>query len=210
MAAYAKISDGIPVHAAAIGWFFNWGLGAFWWPGVIVMCSAAAAWFRTRARSRSTPAKTVVKPKGDKSMTSDVLKRIGAAILLLVALFFAIFFVDPDYFLKQIVPWMNVSWLTYTDDFQAGRLWAMITYMCANVILLGFYVFAWFESREARIYGIGVSAGGFAVLLGCALGGPAIVVPASDELFRFILLVLAFVELYSLWQRVSRESVLAR
>ena len=28
------------------GWWLGWGLGAFWWPGFMAMCSLAAAWLR--------------------------------------------------------------------------------------------------------------------------------------------------------------------
>jgi hypothetical protein len=209
-AAVSHVHDGVPAVAAAQGWFFSWGLGAFWWPGFIVMCAAVTAWRKARNSQISTGSQTSHTYKGDKTMTANALKRIGAAILLPFALFFTVFYIEPDWFVGRIAPWMNTQWITYTDEFRADRLWAMIAYMSANVILLGFFVFDGFESRESRRYAVAVSAGGFAVLLWCALGGPALMVAEADKAFRFILLTLALVELVSLWRRASREAVLAR
>jgi hypothetical protein len=207
-AAVASVDEGVPAMAAAQGWFFSWGLGAFWWPGFIVMWSAIVAWRKARSPAASTDFGTASKTRGSKTMTANTLKRIGAAILLPVALFFAVFYIEPDFFVGRIAPWMNTQWITYTDDFQAGRLWALITYMAANVILLGFFVFDGFESRDSRRYAIATSAGGTAVLLWCALGGPALMTAESDKVFRFALFILALVELYTLWTRASREAVL--
>lgn len=206
-AAISRVHEGVSPIAAVQGWFFSWGLGAFWWPGFLVMCAAVAAWSKALS---STAFANNVERKGGTIMTDNTLKRTGAAILLPVALFFTVFYVEPDWFVRQIAPWMNTQWITYTDEFRADRLWAMIAYMSANVVLLGFFVFDGFESRESRRYAIAVSAGGFVVLLWCALGGPAIVTAEADKTFRFILLILAFVEMYTLWRRASRAAVLAR
>lgn len=209
-AAVASVDNGVPAIAAAQGWFFSWGLGAFWWPGFMVMWSAVAAWRKARRPDASTGFNTANTLRGAKTMQTQILKRAGAAILLPIALFFTVFYLEPDYFVERIAPWMNTQWITYTDDFRADRLWALITYMAANVILLGFFVFDGFESRDSRRYAIATSAGGTAVLLWCALGGPALMTAESDKFFRFTLFVLALVEFYTLWQRVNREAVLTR
>lgn len=209
-AAVTRVNDGLPTIAAIQGWFFSWGLGAFWWPGFIVMCAAIVAWRKARNPRTSSGSDTGLQLKGDKTMTALTLKRIGAAALLPFALFFTVFYIEPDWFVGRIAPWMNTQWITYTDEFRAERLWAMITYMSANVILLGFFVFDGFESRDSRRYSLAVSAAGFVVLMWCAVAGPALLSAEADKAFRFILFVLSFVELYSLWRRASREAVLSR
>ena len=201
-AAVVRVNQGMPESIAAQGWFFSWGLGAFWWPGFMVLCAAASAWLKTRRPARSID--------GETNMNSSRLNRIGAGIVLPIAVIFTIFYAAPDWFVARLVPTMDTAWITYTDEFHSVRLWALLAYMAGNVALLGFYAFRGRESRVSRQFAIAMKLTGVSVLTWCALGGPALVGTEADKLFRFILLVLALVEVFDLWRRVSRELILTR
>ena len=201
-AAVAHLNAGVPGAIVLPQWFFSWGLGAFWWPGFMVLCAAIAAWLKARKSSRSID--------GDSNMTSSRLNRIGAAFVLPIALFFTVFYAAPVWFLSHLVPSMNTSWITYTDEFRTERLWALLGYMALNVALSALLTFKGYESRFSRQFAIAVGLAGVAVMTWCAFGGPALVVPSADQLFRLILAILALVVLVDLGRRVSREMVLAR
>jgi len=201
-AAVVRVNQGMPESIAAQGWFFSWGLGAFWWPGFIVLCAAASAWLKTRKPAHSSD--------GDTNMNSNRLNRIGAGIVLPIAFIFTIFYAAPDWFVGHLVPSLDTKWITYTDEFHSMRLWALLAYMAGNIALLGFLAFRGHESRTSRQFAIAMKLTGVSVLAWCALGGPALVGTEADKLFRLILLILALVELFDLWRRVSRELVLTR
>lgn len=201
-AAVARIHDGVPESIAGQQWFFTWGLGAFWWPGFMVLCAAVAAWLKTRKPAHSND--------GDSNMNSSGLNRIGAGIVLPIALFFMVFYAAPVWFVSHLLPSIDTSWITYTDEFRTERLWALLAYMAGNVALLALFAFRGHESRTSRQFAIVMKVAGIAVMTWCALSGPALVGVEADKLFRLILLILAAVELFDLWRRVSRELILAR
>jgi len=201
-AAIASVNAGVPESHAAEKWFFTWGLGAFWWPGFMVLCAAAAAWRKARKPAHSND--------GDIKMNSSTLNRIGAGIVLPIALIFTVFYAAPAWFVANLAPGMDTSWITYTDAFRSERLWALLSYMAGNVVVLALFTFRGYESRLSRQFAIAVKVAGVAVMMWCALAGPAIVGVEADKFFRFMLLVLALVEAFDLWRRVSREMILAR
>jgi hypothetical protein len=200
-AAVARVNEGVPESIVVQQWFFSWGLGAFWWPGFMVLCAAVAAWFKTRKQLQSD---------AETNVSSSKLNRIGAAVVLPIAIFFTVFYAAPSWFVSHLAPSMDLSWITYTDEFRSERLWALLTYMAGNVALLALFVLRGHESRTSRQFAIVMKVTGVAVMTWCALAGPAFVGSESDKLFRFILLLLAGVELFDLWRRVSREMILAR
>lgn len=202
-AAIGQVGEGISPEIAVQKWFFSWGLGAFWWPGFMVACAAFIAW-RKAERQAATRDKEV------RTMNNQTFKRIGAGITLPVALFFTVFYTSPDWFVGQIAPWMQLSWITYVPEFREARLWAMLAYMTGNVVLLALHAWQGFETATSRKFGIATSIAGVTALTWCALGGQALQGTEADQLFRFILLLLAGVELYSLWNRVSRERLMSR
>lgn len=199
-AAVARLRAGEPEAAVLQQWFFFWGLGALWWPGFIVVCATAVAWLKARGANRFI---------GGMKMTSSG-SRIGGWVLMPIAAFFVVFYAAPTWFIAQIAPWMDTSWITYTDEFRMARLPALLLYMSGNVVHAALLAFKGHESRVSRQFAIAIGLAGVVIMTWCAIGGPIVVSPPSDELFRFLLGVMALIALFDLARRVSREMILAR
>lgn len=201
--ALVNIKSGEPVSIALQKWFFSVGLGAFWWPGFLVMCGAGAAWL---AKRRSTNA-----VDGGSKMTPDKMARIGASFGLPITILFAVFYAAPGWFVGHIAPaGFDTSGFTYTDEFRVLRLPALLVYMTANVVLLGSMAIKGHDSHITRRLAIAIGLIGIAVMTWCVFGGPMFMIEGVDKLVRLILAIIVFFALVDLAQKIGREIILMR
>ena len=144
-------------------------------------------------------------------MTASTFGRIAAMVGLPFAAIFTVFYAAPGWFVMHIAPpGFNATGFTYTDDFRAERLYALLAYMTANLGMLALAAFKGLESRMTRRIAIVVGAAGVVVMSWCAVGGPMFMLEPIDKFVRLILLVIVFFALVDLAQRIARELIPSR
>lgn len=174
-------------------WWLSWGLGAFWWPGLLISLSIiAAAIGSRRGEAREwTPRAAAVLDRDAVSRPLWVLALAGGlvGVAIVVALpvlgrvlpglpqpVIEAFAFDPE-FLATRAPWMLLAW--------AASFAIMIAVLVAG---------RW--TRTTRILSLISSALMLAILIWWILAGPIFVSPAAESVTKgCLVLVAAFVAL---------------
>ncbi|MDO7883521.1 hypothetical protein [Antiquaquibacter soli] len=184
-------------------WWLSWGLGAFWWPGILVSLSIVAALVGSRRDSTAewTPREAAALDRDRISRPLYVLAiaggLVGVAVLLAVVS------------LESVLPGLPRPLLD-AFEFDAGFLstrapWALALWAASFAGLIAVLV-AGRWSRGTRILAIAVDAGWLALLIWWATG-PVFVSPLADSVTRgCLLLVAAFV----VWDAVASARRLPR
>lgn len=153
-----RVFDGTQALA---GWWLGWGLGAFWWPGFMVMCALFAAWLR--AMGLFKPAwrpRTVDPDRVDRGMLAFGLAwfAIGIGFMLCLPWLAArmpdplpqVFAFDPDFLRARawpVVPLWLGSFASLAMVHANGRRTALTrrletAFSLAFIALLGWWVAA--------------------------------------------------------------------
>jgi hypothetical protein len=202
-AALARIKAGAPVPTALSEWLVSWGIGALWWPGLMLVCAAAAAWLARRRWPHSA---------ADGSITgSHRVNWIIASIGLPLAALCTLFYAAPGWFVGHIAPAeFDMTWATYTEEFRAVRLPALLVAMMGNLVVMAVITIKGHESRAVRRLGIGLGLGGIAIMTWCVVGGATFVLEPVDKIARLVLALFVFFALIDLAKRVARELIFSR
>jgi hypothetical protein len=186
-----------------VDWLASGGIGALWWPGLMLVCAAAAAWI---ARRRSPHAAAEGATTG-----SLGLNWIGACVGLPLSVLCTAFMVAPGWVVAHIVPpGVDTTWAAYTGEFRALRLPALVVAMMANLGAVVITSIKGHESRVVRRLAIAVGLGGIAILTWCVVGGPIFVLQPADTIARGVLGLLVFFALIDLAKRAARELFVSR
>lgn len=132
-------------------WVLGWGIGAFWWVGVLVAWFAAAAWVRRRSPADTDsfhrpwthgifwlPFADDWRPERitQPGVEADANARRPAPILLLLAAALITFFIAPAWFLERLLPaGADISWAQYADGFRLDLLWPLIALAAVRLAL---------------------------------------------------------------------------
>jgi hypothetical protein len=130
-------------------WWLGWGLGALWWPGLLVVYFGAAAWIRRRwpvePHSFTRPWThwilwLPVAADWRPSLSRETLLWSKAPILVPLAAVVTVFFVDPAWLLDRLLPaGVDASWAQYDDDF---RRWLRVPLIALMVVRLSLFAVA--------------------------------------------------------------------
>ena len=201
--ALVRIQAGTPVPTALSEWFVSWGIAALWWPGLLLACAAAAAWL---ARRRSPDSVADGSTTGSHGVNWTI-----ACIGLPLAVVCTLFYAAPDWFVGQVVPAdVDTRWATYTEEFRALRLPALLVAMIGNAAVLALIAIKGSGSRAVRRLGIGLVLGGIAIMTWCVVGGAMFVLEPVDTIARVVLALFVFFALIDLAKRVAREAIFSR
>lgn len=183
------LDPGRGVLGAVAQWWWGSALPSLWWPGVLVVSYAAAAWTR-----RHLPKTVQWKPRGGDRIGGGR----GALVMALVGIACGAFVLfDPrwilDFFFDGRAAPAAYDALTYTDTFrqrQAPWLFACILLnlpLLATVVVRG----RWTKSLRRIETGLGLITS--ALMLWTVLDGPVFNTPVSDQTAKACLvLILAF------------------
>jgi hypothetical protein len=201
--ALARIKAGAPVPTALKEWLVSFGLGALWWPGLMLACAAVAAWLARRRGADSAAEESTAR--------SQRINWTIAGIGLPFAVLFTSFLVAPDWVVAHIVPAdFDTTWATYTEEFRALRLPALLVAILGNLAVLVIISIKGHEARVLRRLGIGLGFGGIAIMTWCVVGGDMFVLEPVDTIARGVLALFVFCALLDLAKRVARELVFSR
>ena len=201
--ALAHIKAGAPVPTALKEWLISYGIGALWWPGLMLVCAAAAAWLVRRRWPQSAAEGSTTAGRG--------LDPIGAGAGLPLAVLCTLFYAAPGWFVGHLSPaGFDATWTTYTEEFRDLRLPALLVALMGYSVLLAIIAITGRESRAVRRLGIGLGLGGIAIMTWCVVGGAMFVLEPVDKIVRVVLALIVFFALIDLAKRVARELIFSR
>ncbi|MCU0626795.1 MAG: hypothetical protein MUF21_09990 [Gemmatimonadaceae bacterium] len=174
-------------------WWLSWGLGAFWWPGVLVVGAAVRSWWRGRPRAARPPPvdREAVAPRP--TLVGVWVAIAAAAIVLLMPLW------------RTLLPAAGAQAFALAPDFIRGRglvvipLWALTIALHVRAMRTGRWTRAlrrWRLATELLVV----------LLLAWWSTGPRLFVLAStDALVRQLLQLIALLVLLDLAVRWLRR-----
>jgi hypothetical protein len=202
-AAITRIKAGATASTVLGEWLVFWGIGALWWPGLMLVSATAAAWLARRRGVDSAADGSTAGSRGVNWMNVC----IGLPLAVLCTLFIA----APGWFVGHIASAeFDTSWAVYTEGFRALRLPALVVGMMGNLLLLVVIEIKGHESRAARRFGIGLGLGNIAIMAWCVVGGGMFVLEPVDKIARLVLALFVFFTLIDLAKRVARELIFWR
>jgi hypothetical protein len=170
-------------------WWLSWGLGAFWWPGILISLSIVAGLVGSRREPTEwTPREAAVLDRDRISRPLYVLAIAGG--LVGIAVLLAVVSLES---LAPGRPQPLLDAFEFAPGFVSGRApWALLLWAASFAVLIAVLV-AGRWSRGTRILAIVVDAGWLALLIWWA-AGPVFVSPLADSVTRgCLVLVAAFV-----------------
>jgi hypothetical protein len=163
-------------------WWLGWGLGAFWWVGLLTVYFAAAGWVQRRSplddHSFVRPWTHYIfwVPFPRDWMPPDQEEKLqyagnsgGQLVTMFVFALLIIFFVSPAGFLEVILPeGSDVSWLYYETDFRSALLAPLLALMAVRLALftLAVLIPQWRAPTEPLRFALWIA---FIALLGWVL-----------------------------------------
>ncbi len=188
------------------GWWMTFGLGAFWWPGFLVVCAGVAAWVRRRF-----PVEGEWQPR---LIDRDRVNRPLLVLGLAAATLGTIWLTSPAQFVQQLTGGRLASQfyasLVYDDTFRQWRLPLLLTLMVLQLMLFAVLVAQGRWQRLTRRIDIvlGAAIGG---LLGWSIAsGHIFQGEASDGVARLAIAVILLFVAWDLGAKVLREQARVR
>ena len=198
-----RIKAGATASSVLGEWLVFWGIGALWWPGLMLVCAAAAAWLARRREVHSAAVGSTTGSRG--------VNWLSVCIGLPLAVLCTLFIAAPGWYVGHIASAeFDTSWAAYTEGFRALRLPALVLAMMGNLLLLLVIEIKGHESRAARRFGMGLGLGGIAIMTWCVVGGAVFVLEPVDKIVRVVLALIVFFALIDLAKRVARELIFSR
>lgn len=187
-------------------WWMTYGLGAFWWPGFLVVMMGTAAWMRRRF------------PMPDDWTPRAVDRdRINRAAWLAAIAFFTIGIVvmtSPVQTLEQLtggrLPAEVYGHFAYDETFRRARLPLLLPLLVIQVLVYTVLVSYGRWKRGIRLADMTLSA---VITIACvwvALAGPIFESAAADRIARITIWFVVVITLWDLAEKVRRERMRVR
>jgi hypothetical protein len=178
-------------------WWMTFGLGAFWWPGFLVVCAGVAAWVRRRF-----PVDGDWQPR---AIDRDRINRPLWVLAIAAATLGTVWLTSPAQFVEQLTggrlaPQFYTS-LVYDEAFRQWRLPLLLTLMVMQLMLFAVLVAQGRWHRLTRRIDIlfGASIGG--VLAWSIAAGHIFQGESGDGIAR---LAIAIVLLFVVWDIAAK------
>lgn len=184
-------------------WWMNWGLGAFWWPGFLVVCSGIASWVRRRF--------PVVDDWMPHAIDRDRINRWAWVLALAFWVPGLIWLTAPAQYAEDLTGGRLArefyDSLAYDDGFRQVRLPILLTLM---TIQLAFYAGIVAQGRWRKVtrrIDIALSTAITAVLVWSLAAGPVFRGEVSNEMTRGILALIVVIVVVDIGMKLYREMV---
>jgi hypothetical protein len=187
-------------------WWMTYGLGAFWWPGFLVVMMGLAAWTRRRFPQPSnwTP----------KTVDQDRINR--AAWLAAIAFFTLgiILLVSPVQILQQLtgsrLPAEVYNHFVYDETFRRVRLPLLLPLLAAHVLLYAVLVTHGRWRRGTRLADMALSVVITTACVWAILAGPIFQSGSADRTARGTIWFVVLIAIWDLAVKVHRERMRVR
>lgn len=169
-------------------WWMSYGLGAFWWPGFLVISAIIAAWARRR-----WPVVNTWRPKiVDRDLVNRSLTAMGAGLLLTVV---ALMVVLPA-IIASAMPRAALPYFSFDQEFWTQRAPFILPLWAAHFVVLGFLIVRGRWTRNLRLAEVVINLLVCAVMIWWIAAGPIFATPTTDSTTKSIMgLVVAMIAL---------------
>ena len=158
-------------HGRFSDWWLSWGLGAFWWVGVLFTGFAVMSWI-----GRSFPAEAAVRrpvqawrPSTNASTRDLALRPVPGAVAWLLFAALTVFFAAPAWILGHLLPGpASGAWAAYHESFSGNLLLPLLALMVARLLFFAFVLIRQRSSGDVEMIRSGLWVC-FVVLLWWAL-----------------------------------------
>jgi hypothetical protein len=180
------------------GWWLSYGLGALWWPGFLVVCAIAAAWWRQRQPQRAwTPSVRVV----DRDRVSRGWLGLGYALWLAGAAFWV---AEP--WLMQRAPAAMAAALRLDTTFLAERAVWLLPLWAVHFAIFGVVLWQGRWSPRLRLLSMVATLAICALLGWFILAGPVFVARPADDAVKLATALIVAVSLAAeAWRLLGRS-----
>jgi len=187
-------------------WWMTFGLGAFWWPGFLVVCSGIAAWVRRRF-----PVADEWKPR---VIDRDRIYRPGWVLAIAFFMLGTIWLMAPAQFVEQftggrLAPAFYQS-LVYDATFRQLRLPLLLMLLTSHLALYAALVVQGRWRRVTRRLDILLSATISALLIWSLAAGRIFQSDATNGITRGALALVILIVLWDIVAKSNRERMRVR
>ena len=182
-------------------WWVTFGLGAFWWPGFLVVCAGVAAWVRPRF-----PVEGEWQPR---QIDSDRINRPPWVLALALFTLGTIWLTSPAQFIEQLTGGRLAhefyESLVYDPAFRAWRLPLLLTLLVLHLMLYAVLVAQGRWQRLTRQLDIALSAAVCGVLVWSLSAGRIFQGEAGDGIARGAIGLIVLFVAWDIAAKVYRE-----
>jgi hypothetical protein len=153
------------------GWWLTWGLGAFWWPGLVAMLSLAEAWLRHAGWIRPAWRPRVVDPdRVERGPTAFGLATIALGAAFMIAL--------P--WLARLMPAPLPQVFAFDPEFLRARAAPVVLLWAATFVVRAVALSRGRWTAALRRVDLALSLAFVGLLVWWLLAGPIFQAPATD------------------------------
>jgi hypothetical protein len=182
-------------------WWMTYGLGAFWWPGFLVVCVGAASWVRRRF--------PIVDDWKPAAIDPDRINRTAWVVAIAAAALGTIWLTSPAQFVEQLTGgrlarefYQN---LVYDDTFRQWRLPLLLALLIAQIVLFSTLVAHGRWQRLTRRADIALSAAITTLLVWSLTAGRIFQSDVSNQIVKAVVLLVAVIAIRDIAMKVRRE-----
>lgn len=187
-------------------WWMTYGLGAFWWPGFLVVCAGVAAWVRRRF-----PVEGEWQPR---TIDRDRINRPLWVLAIAASTLGTIWLMSPAQSAEQLTGGRLASEfyasLVYDETFRQWRLPLLLALMIGHLMLFAALVAQGRWQRLTRRLDILLSAGVVGLLVWSIAAGPIFQREAADGIARGAIALVVFFVIWDIAVKVYREQARVR
>jgi hypothetical protein len=187
-------------------WWMTFGLGAFWWPGFLVVCAGIAAWVRRRF-----PDTDEWKPA---AIDRDRINRSAWVLAIAAGTLGTIWLTSPAQFAEQLTGGRLAQdfyrSLVYDDGFRQLRLPLLMALLVTHLMLYAVIVAQGRWQPVTRRIDIALSAAVGALLVWAISAGHVFQGEASDDVARGAIALIVLFVIWDIAAKVYRESARVR
>lgn len=187
-------------------WWMTWGLGAFWWPGFLVVMMSVAAWVRHRF--------PVLDDWMPRVVDRDLVNRRAWVLAIMCFTIGTIWLTAPAWFVEwltggRLAPAFYAS-LIYDDSFVAWRLPVLLSLLMGQVALYVALVIRGRWSARTRVIDMAFSVAITTMLLWSVSAGRIFREEFGDRIARGAIVLVALFTLWDLALKLRREYMRVR
>jgi hypothetical protein len=188
------------------GWWMTFGLGAFWWPGFLVVCAGLAAWVR-----RQFPVADEWKPR---LIDRDRVNRPAWILVIAAGTLGTIWLTAPSQFATQLTGGRLAQEfydsLVYDDAFRQVRLPLLLTLLVTHLLFYAALVAQGRWQRLTRRFDIVLSVAVCGLLVWSLAAGPIFQRESSDGVTRGAIALIVLFVIWDIAAKLYREQARVR
>jgi hypothetical protein len=182
-------------------WWMTFGLGAFWWPGFLVVCSGIAGWIR-----RQFPVTDEWKPR---VLDRDRINRPAWVLAIAWIILGTIWLTSPAFFVEQLTGGRLAPefyrTLMYNESFRQWRLPLLLMLLTGQLVVYAVLVARGRWERTTRRLEMILTAATSALLIWSLAAGRIFQSEVSNRIAGSVIVVVVVIAIWDIATKVYRE-----